>query len=121
ISFAMNEKVDQKENFLQAGVTWLREALPATWTVGPSNRMFTSAAGTWRADGAIDIVSGQNQGSVTVVIETKRSFSARDVERFTEPLAQNLRALSFNVPILVVSDWLSPRTRELLQRQGINY
>jgi hypothetical protein len=72
-------------------------------------------------DGAIDLVA-PNGSTVTLLVEAKRSFSPRDVERtLGARLTRHLRAMTYNVPILVISEWLSPRTGELLREQGINY
>jgi hypothetical protein len=122
---AMTENTSREEKELvDRAIDWLRAALPATWSVQRSNRAY--AGGNLSdpqtlGDGAIDLVI-ENRSLVTVLVEAKRSFSPRDVERtFGPQLPRLLRAMTFNTPILVISDWLSPRTCELLTEQGINY
>lgn len=109
-------------SLIDEAVARLRTVVPATWKVERSNRTFvTSDSRPKVLDGAIDI-EAQNFRA-TLIVEAKRSFSPRDVERaFVDPsIVQQLRAMNATVPILVVSDWLSPRTRELLTDQEINY
>lgn len=117
-----NGRVTEKE-LVDRAIEWLGRALPATWSVRRSDRSYGGGNLTepqTLVDSAIDIV-GQNM-SATLVVEGKRSFSPRDVElTFGPNLPRVLRTLTYNIPILVVSEWLSPRTRELLEAQGINY
>ncbi|MFI4971203.1 MAG: hypothetical protein ACHP7H_00870 [Hyphomicrobiales bacterium] len=56
-----------------------------------------------------------------MVVEVKRTFQPRDVEQILPGIARVLRSLAGNVPLLVVAPWLSPRTRELLAEESINY
>jgi hypothetical protein len=57
----------------------------------------------------------------TVAVETRGSFGPRDVDRLLGGLGRILRALSPGISVLVVAPWLSPRTRELLRAEGVNY
>ncbi len=117
-----NGRVTEKE-LVDRAIEWLGRALPETWSVGRSDRSYGGgnlAESQTLGDSAIDIVA-QNM-SATLVVEARRSFSPRDVElTFGPNLPRVLRTLTYNIPILVVSEWLSPRTRELLEAQGINY
>jgi hypothetical protein len=117
MTFGETELVDK-------AMAWLREALPSSWTVQQTNRTFAGGNLTepqTLADGVIDLVA-PNGVNATLVVEAKTAFSPRNVERiFADPLARVLRRMNYNVPILVVSEWLSPRTRELLEEQGINF
>lgn len=118
-----NRLLEEKE-LVDRAIGWLRENLPPTWSVQRSNRAY--AAGNLPepqtlGDGAIDLVASNNS-TITLLVEAKRSFTPRDVERTLGPqLTRYLRAMTYNVPILVISEWISPRTRELLREQGINY
>lgn len=118
-----NMAVAEKE-LVNRAIEWLREALPSTWTVKQSNR--TLAGGNLTepqaiTDGVIDLVAPNNM-SATLLVGAKTSVSPRDVDRmFADRLPRLLRAFSYNTPVLVVSEWLSGRTRELLEEQGINY
>ena len=69
---------------------------------------------------AVDL-RGPNGVYVTIAVEAKRRFSPRDVYRLQGSLGRVFRTLAGNVPILVVSPWLSQRTQELLRNEGINY
>lgn len=112
-----------EKELVDRAIDWLSAALPAAWSVqrsGRANAGGNLAESQTLGDSAIEI-RGQNIG-VTLVVEARRSFSPRDVElTFGPNLQQVLRTLTYNVPILVVSEWLSRRTRELLEEQGINY
>lgn len=56
-----------------------------------------------------------------MIVEGKRSFTPRDADLFRQPIARQLRAMNHNSPVLVVSEWLGPRTREMLEEQEICY
>lgn len=113
-----------EKDLVDQAIDRLREALPPSWTVQQTNRIFAGgnlAQAQTITDGAFD-VSAPNGVSATLVVEAKTAFSPRDVERtFADRFTRVLRTVTHNVPILVVSEWLSPRTRELLAEQGINY
>jgi len=113
----------EEGELVDRAIEWLTAAVPSAWSVQRSN---WSVAGSnlpqpqSLADDAID-VRGPNT-AVTFIVEGKRSFSARDAERmFSGRIPRTLRALNSSTPILVISEWLSPRTRELLEEQRVNY
>lgn len=117
-------KPQEEEKLVDWAIEWLKAVLPAPWDVRRSDRSYGGGnlvePGTL-GSGAIDIVGPQNIGA-TLVVEAKRSFSPRDVElTFGPNLLRVLRALTYDIPVLVVSEWLSPRTRELLEAEGVNY
>ncbi len=118
---AANEALEGTD-LLDRAISWLARSLPSTWSVRRTSRSYGGGnlPEPRAIDGAIDLEAG-NHVSATILVEARRSFSPRDVGMFDEPLARSLRTLSFNAPILVVSEWLSPRTRELLEEQGVNY
>jgi hypothetical protein len=110
-------------NLLDAAVAWLQEQLPPTWTVNRANRVVTGgnlSGPQPLVDGAIDI-QGTQGIQVTMAVEVKRKFQPRDVEQILPGISRVLRTLAGNVPLLVVAPWLSPRTRELLAAESINY
>lgn len=111
-----------ENDLIGRAVEWLRTAVPANWTVDTSATSYTGGnlQGAQQLDGAIAITTNQNLRA-TMIVEAKRSFTPRDVDVFTQPLARRLRTMSYNTPILVLSEWLSQRTRELLEAQGISY
>ena len=108
----------RENELVDAAVTWLQERLPSAWSVQASNQNGTTAA-RGRPDGTI-VINGQGVFA-TLAVEAKRSLGPRDVAGLFGSLGRTLRALSPNVPILVVAPWLSPRTRELLTVEGVNY
>jgi hypothetical protein len=103
----------------EAAVAWLRGRLPESWEVGPTSRAEFQAGGD-RVDAAIDL-RGPNGTFTTMVVEVKRVFGPRDVDRLLTGVGKTLRTLAGHIPILVVAPWLSRRTQELLGDQGLNY
>lgn len=118
-----NMALEEKE-LVDRAIGWLQENLPPTWSVQRSNRAYAAAnlsEPQTLGDGAIDLMT-PNSSTITFLVEAKRSFTPRDVERTLSPqLTRYLRVMTYNIPILVISEWISPRTRELLREQGINY
>lgn len=103
----------------QAAVAWLQQRLPESWEVGPTARAEFQMGGA-RVDAAIDI-RASNDTLTTMVVAVKRGFGPRDVDRLLTGVGRTLKLLSPNIPILLVTPWLSPRTRELLAAEGMNY
>jgi len=112
----------QETALLDAAVAWLGERLPASWEVRRSRRAIGTGDGhdPVVVDGAIEL-KAPNGTSTTIAVEARRSFAPRDVETLLPALARSLRLLAGNVPLLVVAPWLSPRTRELLAREQLNF
>jgi hypothetical protein len=119
LPFAMAANSPIRENELVgAAVTWLRKRIPSAWSVeAPNQEAVTGGRG--RPDGTI-VINGQSVFA-TLAVVAKRSLGPRDVAGLFGSIGRTLRALSPNIPILVVTPWLSPRTRELLAAEGINY
>jgi hypothetical protein len=103
----------------QAAITWLRDRLPPSWEVGPTARAEFNV-GDSRVDAALDL-RGPNGVFTTMVVEVKKSFGPRDVDRLFMGVGKTLRTLAGNIPILLVAPWLSRRTQELLAAEGMNY
>jgi IclR helix-turn-helix domain len=101
-------------------VSWLKAALPTGWAVEPRIEPANSPNPGKRLDGAIDVRSS-NSVIGTFAVEVQRSFGPRDIDRLLAGFARVLRSLSYNIPILVVAPWLSPRTRELLAERGMSF
>jgi hypothetical protein len=108
----------RENELVDAAVTWLRERIPSAWSVEATNQEAVTP-GRGRPDGTI-VINGQSVFA-TLAVEAKRSLGPRDVAGLFGSIGRTLRALSPNIPILVVTPWLSPRTRELLAGEGINY
>jgi hypothetical protein len=103
-------------------VSWLVAHLPSNWTAERRNLSIAAsdAAEPHQVDATID-VRAPNGTNTTFAVEAKRSFLPRDVERLLPSLTRLLRSLAGNVPVLVVAPWLSGRTQELLEKEGINF
>ena len=110
---------EETDLFGQA-VSWLKAALPAGWSVEPRLEPANSPNPGKRLDGAFDVRSS-NSVIGTFAVEVQRSFGPRDIDRLLAGFARVLRSLSYNIPILVIAPWLSPRTRELLAERGMSF
>ncbi|MFA5890252.1 MAG: type IV toxin-antitoxin system AbiEi family antitoxin [Actinomycetota bacterium] len=112
----------RETDLVQKAFAWLRATLPPTWAVDPSSRLGTEGTliNSTRVDAAVEI---RPPGGVcaTLVIEAKRTFGPRDVERLMGGLSRSLRSFVPDLGILVIAPWLSLRTRELLAKEEINY
>lgn len=107
----------QENNLLETALDWLLERVPADWSFTASSRPeLTSSSGV---DAAIEI-GGPGFGA-TVAVEIKRSLEPREVAGLFGSVGRTIRALSPNIPVLVIAPWLSSRTRELLASEGVNY
>lgn len=119
----MQTNIESREtDLVQEAFAWLRATLPPTWTVEPSSRLAgeDSLGDATRVDAAVEI---RPPGGVyaTLVIEAKRTFGPRDVDKLMGGLSRSLRPFVPNLGILVIAPWLSARTRELLAKDDINY
>lgn len=101
-------------------VTWLRDRLPPSWEVGPTQRPDLPGADQRTIDGAIDL-RGPNGTFTTMAVEVKQRLGPRDVDRLLDGFGKTLRIVAGNVSLLVVAPWLSRRTQELLREAGLNY
>jgi hypothetical protein len=111
--------MNSENDMAGAAIAWIRGRLPENWEVGPTARVEfrTGGAGDFAA---IDL-RGPNGTFTTMVVDVKRVFGPRDVERLLSGVGRALRALSSNIPILAVAPWLSRKTQELLKAEGVNY
>ena len=103
---------------VEAALKLLAERLPPGWTVA---RVEGQGAGTGEGDAlfAFSTQSGMAMGSA--IVEARRSFAAADVDRLLGGLTRRLREAAGDRPILLVSEFLSPRTRERLAGEDISY
>jgi hypothetical protein len=115
----MVAKREEQENYLlQWAVTWLRERLPENWSV-----TFEAPEGPHPRDAQNDgrlILQAPGSNS-WMAVEARRSLTPLEAENLLPRLAQLLRAMSGDVPVLIVAPWLSERTRAMLSQQRINY
>jgi hypothetical protein len=116
----MSAKVQIRETkLIDAATNWLAQRMPETWTVERTKRDATNVEEP-SADALIEL-RAPNGTYTTLAVEARSAMEPRDVERLLVGIARSLRALAGNVPLLIVSPWLSSRTRELLAEQNINY
>jgi len=108
----------RENQLIGAAIAWLRERLPSAWSVEGASQNGT-AGRRGRLDGRI-VIDAPNVFA-TLAVEAKRSLAPRDVAGLFGSVGRTLRALAPDIPILVVAPWLSPRTRELLTAEGVNY
>jgi hypothetical protein len=107
----MSANEDLRDNELvESAVSWLRQRLPAAWKVE-----------TRDTDGHVAIEIQGSGRYATLALEINRAFGPRDVDRMLGSAGRKLRALAPNIEILVVAPWLSPRTRDLLDQEGMHY
>lgn len=104
----------QTENaLLEPAVSWLAARLPKSWEVSVSTRSDLPGV-------AIDL-RGPSGTFATMVVEAKQTFGPRNVSGLLGGVGRTLLAMAGNTPILVVAPWLSPRTREMLREEHLNY
>jgi hypothetical protein len=90
--------------------------LPRTWL---ANLTLEPQFGRMRPDGILELSAPDGQRA-SVIIEAKPTLNTRDVPS----VWLQLRELTSEIPNawpLVVARYLSPRTREMLQEQGLSY
>ncbi len=110
--------VIQEAELIDSALAQLASRLPSGWTV---ERVEGQGAGTDEGDArfAFKTQSGMAMGSA--IVEARRSFGPADVDRLLGGLTRRLREAAGSGPILLVTDFLSPRTRELLSKEDISY
>jgi hypothetical protein len=112
--------VSQQTSLIDALVEWLKEHLPDSWAVERSGHRVVGQGQTRQLDDIVRVIAPD--GVLTrLAVEARESLQPRDIERLLPGIAQSLRALAGNVPLVVVAPWLSPRVQELLAAQQINY
>lgn len=92
----------------------LRRRLPDGWSVRRARSR--PPRGLWEPDYLYDVRS-PNGSSATLAVEVKRSLPPRDV------VTQRAlwRSVDPQVPVMVVTDYISPRAREVLEEADLNY
>jgi hypothetical protein len=115
----MSANVVSIENeMVEAAVGWLRDRLPETWQINPSNQTIPED----RRDAGTAVEVKDSRGTyATIAVEARTTLRPRDVDQLLGTLGRTLRALAGSTPILVVAPWLSEQTRQRLRDQRINY
>src|ERR1039458_6850217 len=123
--FTMMANTTPEEKYLiNQAVSWLQANLPETWKVEAASQTVVSP-GQSRPPRVIDafitLTPPQQGGGINLLVEAKSTFAPRDAERLFSGMVQQLRLLSSNYPILVVTPWLSERAQEILAKEDTNY
>lgn len=95
---------------MNAGLASLRERLPSTW-------LLERSPGRDEGFDALVTVTSKGGDQLTLAIEFKPRLEPREVAR----LAQRLRDSQPDLVPLVISPYLSPRTRQLLTEAELGY
>lgn len=103
---------------IQRALELLRERLPSGWSVERADGREEAASGS---DAIFTIASKFGGSSGALLVEARQRFSPADVDRLMGGLTRRLRATSGDRPILLASEFISPRARELLAREDISY
>jgi len=103
---------------IRASLELLAGRLPPGWTV---ERVAGQGAGPREGDVRFAFNSQYGGGGDVAIVEARRNFVAADVDRLLGGLTRRLREAADSRPILLVSEFLAPRTRELLAKEDINY
>jgi hypothetical protein len=121
LDFAMfaNNAIQETE-LVDAAVEELRRRLPQAWTIGRGREVVSGPAPAQRLDGVIEF-RAPNGTYTTFAVEAKRSFEPREVGQLLTGLSRTLRQIASNVPVLIVAPWLSLRTQQLLEDEGMNF
>jgi hypothetical protein len=117
----------EEEDLLEAGLDRLRRLLGERWTVEAVNRNVPADAAAWMTtapttEQIVNIYSRSGGGgSGQVLVEATRSLTpARAAKEFGPKLAL-MHSLTGSAAVLVIAPWLSPRTRETLERMEYGY
>lgn len=109
---------------LDEGIARLREHLGSGWEITPYN--IASSELPPAEDSSADAVYSVRalSGSAPyaqVVVEARTSLTPAAAKDVLLPQIKLLRRLYGQATVLVISPWLSPRTREVLTERGVSY
>jgi len=116
---AANRPNNQTDLIAEAIVA-LKSRLPSAWAVKASSLPAVQPGRSDKLDGAVDLVAS-NGARATMAVEAKLKFGPRDIDSMRARMFDQLRLFGSGLQPLVVSEWLSPRTCELLIEQRFNY
>lgn len=109
----------QKERqLIESALTLLADRVPPGWSV---ERAQGHGAGSGEDDAVFTFGSQSGESSGSVIVEAKHNFAAADIERLIGGLTRRLGETSGDRTILLISEFLSPRTREMLAEEDISY
>ncbi len=110
----MAERVEDEEALLEAAVRAFGAVLPPRWRVERQQ-----GAGD-EGDARLALYDANGSGSSWLVVASLRPTPASLREAVGSPLARRLRHTS-HTAVLVVAPYLSPRSRDLLEQEHVNY
>lgn len=109
---------ERETDVLRVGLSLLQSFLPDTWR----SRVETEVRREDTRLDALVTLEAPDGRSGTIVVEAKRLLATRDVAEQAEQLrSQILRARLPNASPMVIARYVSPSTREGLEREGIAY
>lgn len=117
--FIMTENAGSERTLIDRAMDWLTGVLPSSITVERSKRQVAGADDRVHLEALIEI-RGNNGTTATIAVEAKRRVSPREAEALLSGVAGAIAHIG-GVKLLVVAEWLSPRTREILVARGIDY
>lgn len=103
---------------IEAALELLAERLPPGWSV---ERAEGQGAGSGEGDALFLFKAQSGAGSGAAIVEARRNFAAADVDRLLGGLTRRLREALSDRPIMLVSEFLTPRARERLAEEDISY
>jgi len=113
----MTIEQETPETLLEQAVEVLLSLLPPQWTV-------ERGQGPAHDDGLSDerfVVKGHGSIGRPFLVDSRPSTTPAELDKaYNDPLVRRMRR-DAGSPILVVSRYLSPRSREILEEAGINY
>ncbi|MFD8491919.1 hypothetical protein [Amycolatopsis sp. NPDC059657] len=106
---------------LELGIQALQDLLGEQWTLDqPAGSDFEAGDSGFDARVQIKPPSGGDP-RVELLIQVRENLTPRDAMTHLAPVASVLRQTQAQAPLVVLSSWLSPRTRQALTDQGIGY
>lgn len=104
-----------EQQLLEQAVEFIQTKLPAGWTAGLQTHSFNGGSDTLLE------IRGPQSSTGGVLVEVRKSIAPRDIEALLgASLFKRLRA-QVQRPIMVITEYLSPRSRELLIKEDVSY
>jgi hypothetical protein len=109
---------DPETPLTSQAVAWLEERMPRGWGLESSD--VPRKGPDLGADSRITLRAPDGTMS-SIIVEEKQSVSPRTVLADLSRRVQSARNMGAHLPLLLVTPWLSRRTRDLLAAEGIGY
>lgn len=111
-----------ENTLVERAIVALRDLVPAAWEIERSALQMAPAGGEQRRVADALSIRGDSGAQATMIVEAKSTISPRAIEAlFSSRLTTTYLQIGSDYPLLFVAEWLSPRTRELLEERGANY